>query len=160
MPTCAIDIYSKAKLENEMRVLDVGGIVVRFSNVIGLGMAKNNVLSEIMDQLSKPDPLIVNNIKPIRDFIWIDDVVDAIEQLIKSNVSGIFNIGTGVDTSIYELSRIFLDITSQKNREIVSIVKDSKYSYNVVNYRKIKKRVGWDPKVRLYQSIQNMVNHL
>jgi UDP-glucose 4-epimerase len=162
METCANDIYTKAKIENEKRVLSAGGIVVRFSNVIGPGMSKNNVLSDIIKQLLNTEILEIQNIKPIRDFIWIDDVVDAVTQLIKTEISGIFNIGSGVAISINQLAEIVLNIAgqSERNTKINSTIINAEYSYNVLNIEKIKKVTNWKPMVTLPQSVQNMVNNL
>ena len=154
------DIYSTAKLENEERVLSWGGIVVRFSNVIGDGMSKNNVFSDILKQLSKQTPITVYNIKPIRDFILIDDAVDAIVGLIQKDASGLFNIGSGIATSINQLAKTVLSVAKQEDREINSTIKNSKYSYNVLNIEKIKKATNWQPKFTLLQSVEKIINKL
>jgi UDP-glucose 4-epimerase len=160
MPTYADDIYSITKLENEERVLNSGGIVVRFSNVIGKGMSKNNILSDIFKQLPEKNPLLIRNIEPIRDFVCIDDAVDSVVKLMQKEISGIFNIGSGVATSINQLTKTVLNIVKQEDREVNSIVKDSKYSYNVLNIEKTKKTIDWQPKFTLSQSIKKMVNSL
>jgi UDP-glucose 4-epimerase len=160
MPTYADDIYSITKLENEERVLNSGGIVVRFSNVIGKGMSKNNILSDIFKQLPEKNPLLIRNLEPIRDFVCIDDAVDSVVKLMQKEISGIFNIGSGVATSINQLTKTVLNIVKQEDREVNSIVKDSKYSYNVLNIEKTKKTIDWQPKFTLSQSIKKMVNSL
>ena len=160
MPTYANDTYSTAKLENEERVLNSGGIVVRFSNVIGNGMSKNNVLSDILKQLSQKTPITIRNIKPIRDFIWIDDAADAIVKLLQKETAGIFNVGSGEETSIKELTETVLGIAKQQGRDLKSIITSPKHSYNVLNIEKIKKATAWQPKLTLPQSIGKIVNSL
>jgi len=159
MPTYADDIYSTSKLENEERVLCSGGVVTRFSNVIGNGMSKNNVLSEIFKQLSGKDPLTILNIKSIRDFIWIDDAVDAIVSLLQKDTSGIYNIGSGVETSINKLIETVLYISEQHGRKIKSTIKNPEYSYCVLNLEQIKKATGWKPKYTLSQSLKKILNN-
>jgi len=154
MLTCADDVYSTAKLENEHRVLSSGGTVVRFSNVIGNGMSKNTVLQDILNQLSGKGSLKIHNMHPIKDFIWIDDVADAIISLLKKDTVGIFNIGSGVETSIYKLIKTILYINEQHSREIKSTITNPEYSYNVLNIEKIKKLTGWKPKHTLSQSLK------
>jgi UDP-glucose 4-epimerase len=160
MEICVNDIYTKAKAENEEKVLSVGGIVIRLSNVIGAKMSKNNVLSDIIKQLPGKSPLTIRSLKPIRDFIWIDDVVDAIVELLQKDTSGVFNIGSGVATSINQLTEIVLSAVGQKNRKVKSSAVNSGYSYNVLNTEKIKKITGWEPKYLLPQSIKKMVRSL
>ena len=158
MPTYADDIYSTSKLENEERVLCSGGVVTRFSNVIGNGMSTNNVLSEIFKQLSGKDPLTILNIKPIRDFISIDDAVDAIVSLLQNDTSGIYNIGSGVETSINKLIETVLYVSEQHGRKIKSTIKNPEYSYCVLNLEQIKKVTGWKPKYTLSQSLKKILN--
>jgi UDP-glucose 4-epimerase len=160
MPTYADDVYSTAKLENEKRVLNSGGIVVRLSNVIGNNKSKNNILSDIIKQLSEEGSLTIRNINPIRDFIWIEDAVDAIVSLLQKNTSGVFNIGSGIATSIDQLTKTVLNIAGQRDREVKSIITSSEYAYSVLNVEKIKKITGWKPKHTLFQSIKKMVNRL
>ena len=161
MPTYANDTYSTLKLENEKKVLNSGGIVVRLSNVIGNGMSKNNVLSDVLSQLSnKHYPVTIRDVSPVRDFIMVDDVVDAIFKLMQNNASGVFNVGSGVETSINQLVKMVLDVSKQKNRKVISIVKDYKYSYNVLSIEKINNIVGWSPKFTLVQSIYKIINSL
>ena len=158
MPTYADDIYTTVKLENEERVLRSGGIVARISNVIGSGMSKNNVLSDILSQLPGKDSLTIRNINPIQDFISVDDAVDAIASLLKNDISGIYNIGSGVGTSINKLIELVLSVSEQDDREIKSTIKNAGFSYSVLNIEKIKKITGWTPKYLLSQSVKKMLN--
>ena len=158
MPTYADDIYTTVKLENEERVLRSGGIVARISNVIGSGMSKNNVLSDILSQVPGKDSLTIRNINPIQDFISVDDAVDAIASLLKNDISGIYNIGSGVGTSINKLIELVLSVSEQDDREIKSTIKNAGFSYSVLNIEKIKKITGWTPKYTLSQSVKKMLN--
>jgi len=49
-----------------------------------------------------------------RDFIFIDDVVDATNEIMKKDNFNIFNIGTGVETKIEELPNIISKIFNKK----------------------------------------------
>ncbi len=158
MPTYADDIYTTVKLQNEERVLRSGGIVARISNVIGSGMSKNNVLSDILSQIPGKDSLTIRNLNPIQDFISVDDAVDAIASLLKNDISGIYNIGSGVGTSINKLIELVLSVSEQDDIEIKSTIKNAGFSYSVLNIEKIKKITGWTPKYTLSQSVKKMLN--
>jgi UDP-glucose 4-epimerase len=150
------DNYSKLKLDNEKKIIDTGGIVVRLANVIGPGMSNKNVLSDIINQIQLDGPVRVRNGAPIRDFIWIDDVVTALEVLISKADSGVFNIGSGKGLSIIELAEEVLKV-SNKNKSAISMDDSGKYSYNVLNISKMKKLLGWTPKFSLTQSIKLII---
>jgi UDP-glucose 4-epimerase len=64
------------------------------------------VIPAILDQISREDPTIeLGNTTPRRDFIHVDDVVDAFVKLITTgnNSYGTYNVGTGKEHSVEEL---------------------------------------------------------
>ena len=157
-PACISDNYSRAKWENEKRVLDAGGCVVRLANVIGPGMNAKNVLSDILAQLPKDGPVTVRNGRPVRDWIWIDDVVRALWLLIHKQCAGIFNVGTGVGVSVSELVEIALKVAGRENRPVNSLAGSPGHSYIVVDREKMRSNMGWTPELTVVQSIRNLVN--
>jgi UDP-glucose 4-epimerase len=159
-PVYLTDKYTRLKLSNEQRVLDVGGIVARLANIIGPGMAKNNVLSDIILQLNENGVVNVRNDRPVRDFIWIDDVVDALEILTSEGRTGIYNIGTGVGVTIRQMAEMALHIVGKNNGLVKSLTISPSLSYNVVNVDKMKNLYGWLPKISLEQSMKIMMKEI
>ena len=157
-PVYRLDNYSRMKLNNEKKILDADGIVVRLTNVIGLKMAKNNVLSDILSQLHNDGPIYVRNDKPVRDFIWLDDVISALSKLVFNGKSGVFNIGTGVGVSIRELAETVLAVAGENKRGVKSLTVSSSQSYNVVDTGKMRSTFGWSPESTLEQSIKNLLS--
>ena len=136
------DKYTELKLANEKKVLKKNGCVVRVSNVIGPKMSKKNIFSKILFDLKNNNQIILQN-NSIRDFIWHEDLSRAILKLIFSDTRGIFNLGTGVGTSIEDLTKLILKI-SKKEMKIHTLDKNLK-SYNVVNIKKISDLIEWYP---------------
>lgn len=159
-PISRFDNYTRMKLNNEEKVIGSGGIAVRLANVVGPGMAKNNVLSEIIYQLPNTGPLYVNNEKPIRDFIWLGDVVKALVKLIREGREGVYNVGTGVGFSIGELAQTALKVAGKNNTGVRSLALSSRASYNVVNIGKMRSVCGWSPQLTLEQSIEHLVSEM
>lgn len=80
---------------------------LRFFNVYGEGQNPEyaGVISKFEERLSKGlPPIIYGDGKQTRDFISINDVVDAIIKAAHSRVSGTFNVGTGKPTKIRDLA--------------------------------------------------------
>lgn len=150
------DIYSIAKLNNEDKVLESGGVVVRAANVIGPNMSQNNVFSEIIAQLNISNKITVKNDKPIRDFIWHQDLVSAIIRLIGIDGPNIFNVGTGTGISIREIAETVSLLTNTKYK-IYSLDNSNLSSYNVVNVEKIKKFVNWTSEYTITKIIGEMI---
>ena len=81
--------------------------ILRIFNVYGYGQNKG-VIYEFINQLKHGKPLkIYGDGKQTRDFIHVVDVVQAITQIIERESHGLFEIGTGIETSINTLGEIF-----------------------------------------------------
>ena len=61
LPVYSVDKYNEMKLINEKIVLNSGGVVVRLSNLFGIGMASNNVLTDILKQIPGSRPIHIRN---------------------------------------------------------------------------------------------------
>lgn len=152
-----VDVYSKNKIDNECRVLERGGVVVRLSNVIGYSMSSNNVVSDIIKQLPASGSLVLRNTAPIRDFIWGEDVAEALYQITLQQSDGIYNVGSGYGVSIERLARIALEIVGGESRQIESKIKQSDDSYNVLDITRIKDEFGWQPDITIRQALNQLI---
>lgn len=157
-PVKSTDNYSSAKLENEESVLETGGIVVRFSNIIGPHMANNNVLSDVLAQISGNDPVKVRDEQPVRDFVWIGDVARGIVALIRKQTPGAYNIGSGVGISIRQLVEIVLKHAGQSGRGIISLKTSKEVSSNVLDISKIFNEVKWKPLIDIDDAIKMLLS--
>lgn len=90
-----------------------------------------------------------------RDFIYVLDAVDAIYKASQSDITGIYNLSTGIECSINNLANIFKKLFEVKN--ILHIELESK---NISNVRlcpdstRIKEVLNWSPKYSLEEGIQ------
>jgi len=79
--------------------------VLAMANVYGARQrAQDGVIAAFVDALSRSQaPILHGNGKQIRDFVFIDDTIDAISRAIDRAGGLIVNVGTGVSTSIIDL---------------------------------------------------------
>lgn len=97
-------------------------IVVRPSNLFGPLQPKDKFIPYVISQLQKNLPLNVTPCEQRRDFIYVDDFVWAIEQLLQNStnaVGKIINIGSGESISL---------------KEIIEICREEIHSTAAVNY--------------------------
>lgn len=87
--------YGKTKAHNEY--VAKNGLGLRFFNVYG----KND--NGVVGKLLKPNAVIYGG-SQTRDFIYVKDLVNFIKGNL--NNKGVLEVGTGVETSINELSKI------------------------------------------------------
>lgn len=144
------DFYNRSKLLNESITLENGGAVARLSNIYGSGMAPCNVLSDIIAQVPGVGPLKVRDGSPIRDYLHVSDLVNALERFAVSNYNEIVNIGSGVGTSVRRLAEITLAAAGQPDREIISthLMKDS-FSACVLDVSHTNSILSWQPEITI-----------
>ena len=86
-----------------------------------------------------------------RDFIHVDDLVRAIDTLIKSNLTGITDIGSGVTNNLVELVDYFgIDCeraVGEENERLENLADNT-----------LLNKIGWSPKVNLYDYIKEKRN--
>jgi nucleoside-diphosphate-sugar epimerase len=152
-PVYVTDVYNESKLTNERIVLKAGGSVLRLSNVYGVGMSTNNVMSDIVMQLQN-DKVIVNDDSPIRDFISAVDVAKLISKMVQGKHKGIINVGSGVPISIHQLIKVFLKANGQKNKEVISRNISNRSSINVLDISDTQKMFGWIPSMDLEKNLR------
>jgi nucleoside-diphosphate-sugar epimerase len=52
--------------------------------------------------------------KPIRDFVFVADVIDAVLRLMESDFSGPINVGSGIGASVEEVCDILEGVSGRK----------------------------------------------
>ena len=114
--------HDKLTMEHYARLCwDIYGVPsagLRFCNVYGPRQDPSNpysgVISIFIDRLLKKMPVIVNGGYQTRDFIFVGDAVKIIHQtmllLNNKKYNLIFNVGTGVSTTIDDLLAMCVDI--------------------------------------------------
>lgn len=164
-PVFSSDAYTRIKRLSELEVLKFqGGIVVRLANIYGQGMSRNNVLNTILQQIPGAGPLLLMDASPVRDFIYAADAAEGIVALgindsaeLKGN--GIFNIGTGVGTSIEALANLVLDLAGEGVRQVKSTHASGQQSILILDCSKTKSACGWFPKISLRQGLAQLLNN-
>lgn len=90
---------------------------------------------------------------PVRDYVHIDDVVSFIEQAVRSSrIEGVYNVGTGVGTSLTQLADIIRKVTHRRLLLNASAAPAADVPYAVVNIRKAL-ATGWKPTYTLQKGI-------
>jgi len=116
--------YSKFQFDNFIRSNSSGGAQVvglRYFNVYGAREAHKGKMASVVrhfnNQLKKQNKIMlfkgtneISNGEQKRDFIYIDDCVEAnLWAAFKNKESGIFNVGTGRCRSFNELAEVLLN---------------------------------------------------
>lgn len=148
------DAYTRIKRRSELAVLDsAAGVVARVANVYGQGMSSSNVMSRILAQIPGSGALSVRDTTPVRDFVWIDDAAEAFAALATgSGPAGVFNVGTGIGTSIGTLARVALDVAGESHREIRATA-PANPSTIVLDGARTTQAYGWHPHLQVREGL-------
>jgi UDP-glucose 4-epimerase len=95
---------NSGKLEN--------AVSLRFFNVYGMGQSSEyaGVITTFARRLADGlPPIIFGDGRQTRDFVHVDDVVDAIMLAVNKEISGTINIGTGKPITIEQISRMMIE---------------------------------------------------
>ena len=83
---------------------DVEVVVLRPFNVFGSGQDSRFLIPSIISQAKVGSEIRVLDSRPSRDYIFVDDLVDAVVKSMSADVKfDIFNIGTGISHSVSDL---------------------------------------------------------
>ena len=163
-PIRSDDAYTRIKRRSELAVLKLPvGVVVRLANIYGPGMSPNNVISTILRQIPRAGSLEIIDTNPVRDFIWVEDAAEGIVALALShsrngNEGGLYNLGTGVGTSIGALADMVLDIDRQTGRPVNAKFSSGRQSSLILDFSATTSACGWRPKTSLQQGLSHLLN--
>lgn len=91
--------------------------------------------------------------KPMREFLYVDDMADASVFLMNSDVkSGLYNVGSGTDVTIRELAETVMDIVGFKGKILYDSSKPDGTPRKLLNVEKLR-QMGWTAQTPLNKGI-------
>jgi len=162
--------YAVSKLAAEeycrtyWRAYGLATVSLRYFNVYGprqTGGTYSGVISVFAKALSRGEPLIINGDgNQTRDFIYVDDVVQANLNALKARrIEGeVLNIGTGKAASINELSTVMLRLTGHQDAKVKHApMRQGDIPHSCADITRAVSRLRYKPKTRLQEGIQQVL---
>jgi len=110
--------------------------------------------------LRNEPPIIFKDGTQTRDFVYIDDVVEAIILIAKLEENGIVvNIGTGIETSITDLVYLICDIMEYKGPINYAEQRAADVSRHCADSSLLYALTGYTPVVRLNEGLRRTVKY-
>jgi len=170
---CPVDAYGVSKAAQEIIcrqyfvTQEIKIMIARTFNCIGPGQRKEFVCSSFAHQLvqvkkgyRKPN-IEVGNLKPVRDYIDVRDVVRAYWLIMDQGMPGqVYNICSRKGHSVKEV----LDILIEKADISVQIVekaariRSADIPISVGSYAKLHKQTGWNSEVKIDDTLWEMLD--
>jgi UDP-glucose 4-epimerase len=165
--------YGASKLAGEgycsayNRTFGVGTVTLRFGNVYGPGsLKKASVVAKFIRHALAGGVLeIYGDGKQTRDFIYIDDLIEAVLLAAAApSVDGeVFQIASNRETTIFEMAGHIIGQLSAAGVNDVRLVntecRQGDVRRNYSDTTKAKKLLGWQPKVSLSEGLNLTINH-
>jgi len=169
-PTSPISPYAESKLlmeqlmEKYNKKYGIVAIALRFFNVYGPRQNPDSqysgVISKFIDSASKNISLkIFGDGTNTRDFIFVKDVCQANIMALKNGKGfHVYNVGTGVETELNELSKQIIEISKSFSKLQYFPAKEGDIQFSLANISKIQQDLDWYPEVHLKKGLKETIN--
>ncbi|ABZ83385.1 nad-dependent epimerase/dehydratase [Heliomicrobium modesticaldum Ice1] len=143
----------------------ITGVALRFANVYGPrqdAAGEGGVVAIFTERLLRGiAPVIYGDGEQTRDFVYVDDVVDAMLLVLEAETEqlrhSVYNVSTGRGTSVKALfalirERVGVDLAAQ-----MAPARPGDILHSYLDNRRLKDAVGWTPKTALPQGLDQTV---
>lgn len=168
-PTRPISPYGVTKLAGEkylhfyQETYGMDCIILRYTNVYGPRQnpyGEAGVVAIFTERLLTGKEAIINGDgRQTRDYVFIGDVVVANSLALQNQSSGVFNIGTGIETDVNEIFHRLNRLTGAGAPEVHGPPKAGEQRRSVVDYSRAREVLGWKPRVDLEEGLRITVEY-
>ncbi len=136
----AMSKYGMEQLEHS------NSLGLRFTTVYGPNARDSMLIPKILR-----NDIQYLNVNHIRDFIYVDDVISAIEKVMHTDLRGVIDVGTGISNKLVDIANYFKIDYEPK------IADETERLDNTADI-KILNNIGWYAKMNLYNYIEENKN--
>lgn len=126
--------------------------ILRPFNIYGPHQDEPFLVPALINQLLDKDTLTmeVMDLEPRRDFLYVDDLIEAMILTIENDKFGVYNVASGYSISVEEMIKTLLNVSGiNKNYRSKSIHRVGEIMDIVADITKIKHELKWEPRVPL-----------
>jgi nucleoside-diphosphate-sugar epimerase len=168
-PIQAFNPYSQTKViceslcEGYNRDFKVPITIFRPFNIYGRGQNPDFLIPSIIQQ-AKAGKIVINDDRPKRDYIHVDDIIDAVMTSIEiKSVDSIlrkYNLGTGISHSVKEIVEMVQGLFESKIEYLCTHeIRPNDVLDTVADITKIETDLNWKPKISIQAGLRKMVKN-
>ena len=139
----------------------VKAVIFRPFNVYGLGQSEKFLIPSIIRQARLSDVIEVQDTKPSRDYVYVEDLLAALNCAITTDIEfEVVNIGTGRSYSVLELIET-LGIVSNRKYKIRSAMSErqSEIMHTQADNSRAREILNWEPQWSLKSGLKVLWNN-
>lgn len=144
------------------REFSVPFVVLRYANVYGPRQNAHGdagVIAIFTQRLLTGEPCFINGEGTnTRDYVYVDDVVQANLFAMTHEVQGIFNVGTGQETSVNKIFDLLQEYTDSEQSRQYRPLHQQEQQRSCLDAHALHEAVGWYPQVALEEGLQKTVD--
>ena len=163
---CPTNPYSATKAAAEMLVnsyyysFKIPVIIIRSNNIYGKKQFTEKVIPKFITQILNNEKITIQGDgSNKRSFLYIDDLIEAIELiLLKGKIGNIYNISSTDEISIMDLAKKLLEIMNINENDKIIYIEDRQYNdkrYYICD--KKLKELGWTKKTDLNEGLKKTI---
>jgi len=158
-PTNPVSPYGVSKRAGELYAFfyqaeyQLPFMALRYANVYGPRQnphGEAGVIAIFAERLLRGQPAtIYGDGRNTRDYVYVDDVVDANRRALATERVGAYNVGTGVETDVNTIFHKINALTEADAEERHGEPKAGEQRRSCLDYGLIERELGWRPRVAL-----------
>jgi len=161
-PVKAFNPYSHSKILAEQvtsyysTTFGIPVTIVRPFNIYGPGQAAHFLIPKLLEQaISDAPALIVEDSRPKRDYLFVDDLCSLLLRLMDAGKCGTYNAGSGYSISVADLAAL-VDEAAGASKPLISRenYRPGEVMDVVADISKAKNDVGWEPGISLKEGLR------
>lgn len=154
--------YNKSKIiaeslcEDYSKIFGIDIVILRPFYLYGYNRKKNTLISSILDQINTNKIIKLSNKKTSRDFLYISDFIELLNNIVNAFPSGcnIYNVGSGTSYTLTEISMRIANLLNKKVRICYDeSIRKQDINEMVADITKISKDFDWKPKIDIDQGL-------
>jgi len=160
-PVQAHNPYAASKIEAEnicnyySSAFGIPVTILRPFNLYGVGQPDNFIVPNVIDQALTGQEIRVHDLAPRRDYLWVNDFVEAIAAVIEYQSDGlvVFNIGSGRSYSTKDIVEMIMSKVGPRVLISENTTRRNELSECICDNSNFRQEYDWEPSVLLEEGI-------